>query len=68
MVIMSFEGTLEWVWKGLSTDLVIEQTMRSIKSTGGLTGGSGFGNAQRNTWLPITTGVSGNCRGNGVVH
>ncbi len=30
-------------WSGLSSDLVIEQTlMRSLKSTGGLTRGSGM--------------------------
>ena len=40
------------VWAGVSPDQVIEQTlMRSIKSTGGLTRGTGFGVVQRNTYL-----------------
>ena len=39
-------------WAGLSTDLVIEQClMRSLKSTGGLTRGSGMTERQRLTWL-----------------
>ena len=50
-------------WAGLSTDLVIEQvlqyhqllfqrlTMRSVKSSGGLTRGRGMGEAQRAEWL-----------------
>lgn len=38
-------------WAGLSSDLVIEQTlMRSLKSTGGLTRGSGFNEHQRTLW------------------
>ncbi len=46
-------------WAGLSSDLVIEQTlMRSLKSTGGLTRGSGMNEEQRALWtmsLPITS-------------
>ena len=39
------------LWAGLSTDLVIEQVlMRSLKSRGGLTRGSGFTEIQRTTW------------------
>ena len=38
-------------WAGLSSDLVIEQTlMRSLKSTGGLTRGSGMTEDMRNLW------------------
>ena len=40
------------VWGGLSTDLIIEQIlMRSVKSSGGLTGGRGIGEAQRAQWI-----------------
>lgn len=40
------------LWAGLGTDLVIEQVlMRSLKSRGGLTRGSGFTDIQRTTWL-----------------
>ena len=40
------------VWAGLSLDLVIEQTlMRNLKSTGGLTRGTGFKVVQRNVYL-----------------
>jgi hypothetical protein len=46
-------------WAGLSSDLVIEQTlMRSLKSTGGLTRGSGFNEHQRTLWTmprPVTS-------------
>ena len=46
-------------WAGLSSDLVIEQTlMRSLKSTGGLTRGSGMSEEQRSLWtmsVPITS-------------
>ena len=36
----------------LSTDLVIKQTlMRTVKSVGGLTGGSGMGDSQTTQWL-----------------
>jgi 5'-3' exonuclease len=46
-------------WAGLSSDLVIEQTlMRSLKSTGGLTRGSGMTEDQRSLWTlstPITS-------------
>lgn len=46
-------------WAGLSSDLVIEQTlMRSLKSTGGLTRGSGFDEHQRTLWTmsrPVTS-------------
>ena len=39
-------------WAGLSTDLIIEQVlMRSLKTSGGLTRGRGFGEVQRLTWL-----------------
>ena len=39
-------------WAGLSTDLVIEQTMmRSIKTRGGLTRGRGMHETARGTWL-----------------
>ena len=39
-------------WAGLSTDLVIEQTlMRSVKSSGGLTRGRGMSELQRNLWI-----------------
>ena len=39
-------------WTGLSTDLVIAQTlMRSIKSTGGLTRGRGMNELQRLVWV-----------------
>lgn len=42
-------------WAGLSTDLVIEQVlMRSLKTTGGLTRGSGMMEQQRVTWLLST--------------
>ena len=38
-------------WAGLSSDLVIEQTlMRSLKSSGGLTHGSGISEEQRALW------------------
>ncbi|KAK3728716.1 hypothetical protein QZH41_001096 [Actinostola sp. cb2023] len=40
------------LWAGLSTDLIIEQVlMRSLKTTGGLTRGSGMTERQRLTWL-----------------
>jgi len=39
-------------WAGLSTDLVIEQTlMHSVKSTGGLTRGRGMNEQQRLVWV-----------------
>nr|XP_054767556.1 uncharacterized protein LOC129274841 [Lytechinus pictus] len=39
-------------WAGLSTDLIIEQVlMRSLKTSGGLTRGTGFSETQRNVWL-----------------
>ncbi|GFO33580.1 hypothetical protein PoB_006008500 [Plakobranchus ocellatus] len=39
-------------WTGLSTDLVIEQTlMWSMKFVGGLTSGKGMGDSQRTQWL-----------------
>ncbi|GFO08627.1 hypothetical protein PoB_003513200 [Plakobranchus ocellatus] len=39
-------------WAGLSTDIVIEQTlMRSMKSVGGLTRGRGMGDSQQTQWL-----------------
>jgi len=39
-------------WAGLSTDLVIEQVlMRSLKTTGGLTRGTGISETQRLVWL-----------------
>ena len=40
------------VWAGVSPDQVIEQTlMRSLKSTGGLTRGTGFNDSQRNVYI-----------------
>lgn len=46
-------------WAGLSSDLVIEQTlMRSLKSSGGLTHGSGISEEMRALWTmstPITS-------------
>ena len=49
-------------WAGLSTDLVIEQTlMRSLKSVGGLTRGSGMTDMQRAIWIlsrPATSEVN----------
>ena len=43
---------------GLSSDLVIEQTlMRSLKTSGGLTNGSGINEEQRSLWtmpMPVT--------------
>ena len=46
-------------WAGLSSDRVIEQTlMRSLKSTGGLTRGSGMTEDMRNLWTlsaPVTS-------------
>ncbi|KAL8576695.1 hypothetical protein ACOMHN_025170 [Nucella lapillus] len=42
----------ERYWAGLSSDLVIEQVlMRSLKSNGGLTRGSGMGETERLVWL-----------------
>ena len=42
-------------WAGLSTDLIIEQVlMRSLKTTGGLTRGSGMTESQRLVWLLST--------------
>ena len=39
-------------WAGLSTDLVIEkELMRSLKTSGGLTRGSGMSENQRNLWV-----------------
>ncbi len=39
-------------WGGLSTDLIIEQVlMRNVKTSGGLTRGSGMSETQRNVWL-----------------
>ena len=39
-------------WGGLSTDLIIKQVlMRSLKSTGGLTRGTGFNELQRALWV-----------------
>lgn len=41
-------------WAGLSTDLVIEQSlMRSLKTTGGLTRGRGLTETQRAQWLSM---------------
>ncbi|KAG1681449.1 hypothetical protein GQR58_011839 [Nymphon striatum] len=43
-------------WAGLSSDLVIEQTlMRSLKSQGGLTRGSGMSEHQRAVWTLSST-------------
>ena len=45
-------------WAGISSDLVIEQTlMRSLKTSGGLTNGSGINEEQRSLWtmfMPVT--------------
>jgi hypothetical protein len=39
-------------WGGIPADLFIEQAlMRTLKTTGGLTRGSGFSETQRSTWL-----------------
>ena len=39
-------------WVGLAPDLVIEQVlMRSLKSNGGLTRGTGFKETKRATWI-----------------
>lgn len=47
-------------WAGLSTDLVIEQTMmRSIKSRGGLTRGRGMHETSRETWLATLSTCAG---------
>ena len=49
-------------WAGLSTDLVIEQTlMRSVKISGGLTRRRGMDELQRSIWLfstPVTAEVN----------
>ena len=49
-------------WAGLSSDLVIEQVlMKNIKSSGGLTRGTGMGEAQRVSWLlsmPACTSIN----------
>ena len=43
-------------WSGLSSDLVIKQTlMRSLKSTGGLTRGRGFEDNVRHLWVKSVT-------------
>ena len=46
------------LWAGLSSDLVNEQTlMRSLKTSGGLTHGSGMNEEQRSLWtmsMPVT--------------
>ena len=52
-------------WAGPSSDLVIEQTlMRSLKSTGGLTRGSGMTEDMRNLWTsaPVTSGTTVRCK------
>ena len=42
-------------WAGLSSDLIIEQTlMRSLKTSGGLTRGRGMNDIQRIVWLLST--------------
>lgn len=49
-------------WAGISSDLVIEQTlMRSIKTTGGMTRGKGMSEQQRAQWLlsmPACSGIN----------
>ena len=49
----------ERLWAGIGCDLTIEQVlMRSIKTNGGLTRGTGFSEIQRATWLlskPVVT-------------
>ena len=43
---------IDRIWAGLSTDLVIEQElMRSIKTNGGLTRGTGMSENQRDIWV-----------------
>ncbi|WAR15718.1 hypothetical protein MAR_005823 [Mya arenaria] len=45
-------GRSDRYWAGLSTDLIIEQMlMRSVKTVGGLTRGSGMDEAQRAQWI-----------------
>ncbi len=47
MVIMSFEDLIN-TGRGLLSDLIIEQLlMQNLKTTGGLTRGSGMGETQR---------------------
>ena len=46
-------------WAGLSCDFVIEQIlMRSLKSTGGLTRGSGMTEDMRNLWTSSAPATS----------
>lgn len=49
----------ERYWAGLGSDLVIEQClMRSLKTTGGLTRGSGLTDIQRAVWslsVPVSS-------------
>ena len=44
-------------WAGLSTDLVIEQVLRSMKSTGGLTQVGNVGEAKTSWLLSMSTGL-----------
>ena len=45
-------GTSDLYWAGLSSDLIIEHVlMQNVKSTGGLTWGTGMGEEQRVSWL-----------------
>ena len=48
-------------WGGISTDQIIEQClMRNLKTSGGLTRGSGMSEMQRNTWtasMPVCVSV-----------
>ena len=59
MVFTLFVGAISVGWAGLSSDHGIEQTlMRSLKSTGGLTRGSGMTEDIRNLWTlsaPVTS-------------
>lgn len=46
-------------WSGVGSDLLIEQTlMRSVKSTGGLTRGSGMTEEMRDTWVLAAPALS----------
>ena len=51
----------ERLWGGIPTDQIIEQClMRNLKTSGGLTHGSGFSETQRNIWtlsMPICVSV-----------
>ena len=44
-------GRSDHYWAGLSTDLVIEQVIMSLKTQGGLTRGKGMTDIQRLLWV-----------------